>query len=184
MRIRLQKDVDYTGFEIQPMLNAGEDILPWEPYGYKIPITCGGTTTPIYLGQVSTVRRIKKLVLTGEEPGWNSSTQTGGERRRVFLGNGAANLANSFYVSSHFAINAPNTAYPDIDKMSINSSGSIIFGVSLDETAENFKNWLASEYSAGHPVTVWYVLATPTTGIVNEPLAKIVDYADELHSED
>lgn len=31
------------------MLNAGSSPLPFEPYGYKIPITCGGTTTNIYL---------------------------------------------------------------------------------------------------------------------------------------
>ena len=34
---------------------------------YKLPLTCGGTEYPIYLGQVPTTRRIKKLVLTGEE---------------------------------------------------------------------------------------------------------------------
>ena len=33
-------------------------------------------------------------------------------------------------------------------------------------------------------MTIWCVLATPETAIVNEPLAKIGDYADELHSED
>jgi len=42
------------------------------------------------------------------------------------------------------------------------------------------KAYLASEYAAGTPVTVWYVLETPTEGIVNEPLYKIGDYADEL----
>jgi hypothetical protein len=33
-------------------------------------------------------------------------------------------------------------------------------------------------------VVIWYVLATPETAIVNEPLAKIGDYADELSSTD
>jgi hypothetical protein len=31
-------------------------------------------------------------------------------------------------------------------------------------------------------VTVWYVLATEETGIVNEPLRKIGDYADTIDS--
>lgn len=31
------------------MLNAGETALPYEPYGYKIPILCSGETTTIYL---------------------------------------------------------------------------------------------------------------------------------------
>lgn len=32
------------------MLNLGSTALPYEPYGYKIPITIGNTTTPIYIG--------------------------------------------------------------------------------------------------------------------------------------
>lgn len=51
-------------------------------------------------------------------------------------------------------------------------------------TFDEFKAWIAAQYAAGNPVTVWYVLATPTTGIVNEPLCKIGTYADELHSAD
>lgn len=50
---------------------------------------------------------------------------------------------------------------------------------SIATTVSAFKSWLAL-----NPVTVWYVLATPTTGIVNEPLAKIGDYADTLASAD
>lgn len=51
-------------------------------------------------------------------------------------------------------------------------------------SAAVFKRFLAAQYAAGTPVTIWYDLATPETGIVNEPLCKIGDYADELHSED
>jgi hypothetical protein len=51
-------------------------------------------------------------------------------------------------------------------------------------TTDALKEYLASEYQAGHPVMVWYVLSAPETAIVNEPLAKIGDYADELHSTD
>lgn len=32
------------------MLNEGSQPLPYEPYGYKIQITCGGVTTDIYIG--------------------------------------------------------------------------------------------------------------------------------------
>ena len=44
----------------------------------------------------------------------------------------------------------------------------------------DFVQYLRDEYSAGTPVTIWYVLNTETTGIVNEPLCKIGDYADTL----
>ena len=32
------------------MLNTGTTVLPFEPHGYKIDITCSGQTTPIYIG--------------------------------------------------------------------------------------------------------------------------------------
>lgn len=32
-----------------PKLNEGPTALPYEPYGYKIPIVCGGQTTNIYI---------------------------------------------------------------------------------------------------------------------------------------
>lgn len=37
--------------EINLMVNTGKASLPYEPYGYKIPIVCGGTTTNIYLDE-------------------------------------------------------------------------------------------------------------------------------------
>lgn len=40
---------DVIAGNITIMLNAGSTALPYEPYGYCIPITCGGTTTNIYL---------------------------------------------------------------------------------------------------------------------------------------
>ena len=39
----IQSKVDYI------MLNAGSTPLPYEPYGYKIPVTSGGVTTNLYL---------------------------------------------------------------------------------------------------------------------------------------
>lgn len=43
-----------------------------------------------------------------------------------------------------------------------------------------FKSYLAAQYAAGTPVTIWYVIATPETAVVNEPLMKIGDYADTV----
>jgi hypothetical protein len=42
------------------------------------------------------------------------------------------------------------------------------------------KEWLAQQYAADTPVTIWYVLATEETAVVNEPLMKIGNYADSL----
>ena len=47
-------------------------------------------------------------------------------------------------------------------------------------SVSSFKAYLQQQYAAGTPLTVWYVLATASTGIVNEPLMKIGNYADTL----
>jgi hypothetical protein len=49
-------------------------------------------------------------------------------------------------------------------------------------SVNDLKTYLSAQYAAGTPVTIWYVLETPETDIVNEPLAKIGDYADTVAS--
>ena len=56
----------------------------------------------------------------------------------------------------------------------------LYIGETTISSAADFKAYLQQQYAAGTPVTVWYVLATETTGIVNEPIRKIGDYADEV----
>ena len=47
-------------------------------------------------------------------------------------------------------------------------------------TLTDFTSYLAQQYANGTPVTVWYVLDTPATGIVNEPIRRIGGYADTV----
>lgn len=175
---------DYSNY----MLNAGTEPLPYEPYGWKIPITCAGQTVPVYLGQTQTVRRIKKLVLTGDER-WETVwgvVYTQLKTPAVTTPKTITVVCDRYAGKSNLQV---AQGYPagygnnSITFRDYNSSLMIrddTYGT--DTTA--WKSYLAAQYAAGTPVTVWYVLATPTTGIVNEPLAKIGDYADELHSED
>lgn len=160
------------------MLNLGSTALPYEPYGYKIPFTCAGQTTPVYLGQTQTVRKIRKLVLTGEE-GW---TITSNGVLRIGL---SGQLRPSMPLCTHY-IGSNSTAWSSIPDKSVTVSISGYIAI-LDTTytaVADWKSYLAAQYAAGHPVTVWYVLAEAQTAIVNEPLAKIGDYADELSSTD
>jgi hypothetical protein len=60
-----------------------------------------------------------------------------------------------------------------------NSASSSLFFQSL---YSDFAAYCAQQYANGTPVTVLYVLTTPETGIVNEPLMKIGDYADTVSS--
>lgn len=143
---------------------------------WTIPITCAGQTTPVYLGQVPTTRRVKKLVLTGDE---NLFVYQGLGYIRLNDGLGAKiapysdKLLGTDVATAHMPtfsiVQAPSDITP------------AILGIKTDfnfSSNNAFKTWLAE-----NQITVWYVLATPTTAIVNEPLAKIGDYTDTLTSE-
>lgn len=157
------------------MLNTGSTAKPYEPYGYKIPISSGGVTTNIYLGSTQTVRQIKKYEFTGNEQ-WTQS----GARPAVCYTPWSA-IGGTPY--GHF--------YCD-RTVEVESQWDLAYGKALSDnnlalwifesavTATEFKQYLAEQYANGTPVTVWYVLETPQTAVVNEPLMKIGDYADTL----
>ena len=161
------------------MLNLGSTALPYEPFGYKIPISSANTTTPVYLGEVETTRKIRKLVLTGEENVTMPATSS----------------FQIFGVIQWGDINGFCTHYPQITWKEVTTENGFAMRASSDgadrfricdlsiTTVADFKSYLQQQYAAGTPVTVWYVLATPETAVVNEPLMKIGDYADTLSME-
>lgn len=151
---------------------------------WTIPITCAGQTVPVYLGQVSTVRKIRKLVLTGEE---NIAPYDYLGRHGIAVSNILErNYNRAKGICTHYPVfngsMAANALWIGV------ANRALYFIAILDTlgytTADEFKSFLAAQYAAGTPVTVWYVLKEPETTIVNEPLAKIGNYADELHSAD
>lgn len=144
---------------------------------YKIPISSANTTTPVYLGEVQTTRRVKKLVLTGNETGWTKNIVTEN---------------NAYYraFSEYYRYNGLCSHYAIVDN--VRAETGIFFGGTINfltklsdeiDTVDKWKSYLQQQYAAGTPVTVWYVLANPETAVVNEPLQKIGDYADSLTSE-
>jgi hypothetical protein len=146
---------------------------------YKIPISSAGQTTPVYLGEVETTRRIKKLVLTGEE---NIDYSTLSGNSRFTIDNAFQTADYRIGICSHYKyefVNANNTVY----HTSSNTARTIFIFDNNYTSAANFKSYLQQQYSAGTPVTVWYVLANEETAVVNEPLQKIGDYADTLSME-
>lgn len=149
----------------------------YEPYGFKLPPTVNNTEYPIYLGQVPTTRRIKKVVLTGEEVDWRV-TGTG----RIALVVSELPLNEVVCVCSHYK-GVFKQLYGDLNNGECTMERSRSEWAVYDSnytTVDSFKAYLASQYAAGTPVVVWYVLAEPTTGIVNEPLHKIGCYADTV----
>lgn len=150
---------------------------------WTIPVTCAGQTVPVNLGEVPTVRRIKKRVFDGSENWTVWVYQTA-----VLFYTPVTDGTGELVVSSHFG-NRKTGSLPLAGNIAYSgASNSNMFFRLLDDTSittvEGFKAWLAAQYAAETPVTVWYILADPTTGSVNEPLAKIGDYADELSSTD
>ena len=171
-----------------PMVTLStETDTTYEPYGYKIPISSGGVTTNIYLGSTQTVRQVKKIMFDGTENWMQSSSYT----FYIRSVNDYLHIKDIICVSSHYV------AQINVDDGDPIDYGTCCFYCGVDEhgediyvlylknitaysTVADFKAFLAAQYSAGTPVTVWYVLATPQTATVNEPLMKIGDYADAL----
>lgn len=151
---------------------------------WTIPISCAGQTVPVHLSEVQTVRRVRKLVLTGEE---TYVRETAYNRFYTEFPNAKIKgLRLTQIYCTHFLSVYDGRPLADVPNNSIYSgdAASNKFFIKTTEytTDTDFKAYLAQQYAAGTPVTVWYVLAEPETAIVNEPLCKIGDYADELHS--
>lgn len=168
------------------MLNAGSTAFPYEPYGWAEKITCAGQTVPVYLGQTQTVRRIKKLVLTGEENYTLQSINAYGIANFYFYLRTNIQTVICTHFKKQTTIISQTTDEGYLISAPSQSGQNATFYIRIDSatasTEADFKSYLAAQYAAGTPVTVWYVLAEPETVIVNEPLCKIGDYADELLS--
>ena len=171
------------------MINEGTEAIPYEPYGqYKIPISFNGVTYPVYLGNVQTTRKIVQLVLDGTEQWGNAGS---GDSKYYQYTLGALNTAiTGLVLSSHFVSATITTTSTDVGARVYNSTSIGISALNIRpqnvatelDTDTKFKQWLADQYAAGTPVKIWYVLTNATTGIVNEPIRKMGDYADELTS--
>lgn len=172
-----------TGTPTPDALIAPDFVGTLSGSDWTIPITCAGQTVPVNLAEVQTVRRIKKRVFDGTESWtvWNYQTA-------VLFYTPVTDGTGELVVSSHFG-SRKSGSLPIAGNIAYNgSSNKNMFFRMLDDTTitmvDGFKAWLAAQYANGTPVTVWYILANEETAIVNEPLAKIGDYADELSSAD
>lgn len=152
------------------MVAVSSTPISFEPYGYKNPISSANTTTNIYLGEVQTTRRIRKVVFDGTE-NWNFAG-AGTQYAKATLPISSEGTA----ISTHFVYGSANTSGQfDFYGVTIRFN---TYGIADSDT--EWKSYLAQQYANGTPVCVWYVLATETTGILNEPLRKIGDYADTV----
>lgn len=151
-------------------VETGSYPQEYEPYGYKLTPTVNGTEHPIYLGQVKATRKIYKMRLLDPL----SSTATANGYRL------------SFSISDHRApshqsgggmctITTWNSNYNQAGFAAAGQYAYITQNISEWATIEGATQWFKE-----NEVYIWYSLANPETGIINEPLHKIGDYADTI----
>lgn len=176
---------------MKAMLNLGSTALPYEAHGYEIPILNNSTTTPVYLGEVETTRKIKKLVLTGKED-WSyvAGTTLNSAYYRFKIGALNSVIIENYEKCTHYSRKTIASATTEIGFCTQNSSGyngAFVafrpYEISAESELATWKAYLAAQYAAGTPVCVWYVLATEETAVVNEPLMRIGDYTDSISME-
>lgn len=164
----------------------------YEPYGYKLPITCGNSTSNIYLQEpirkidnyvdISGLsigganRRIKKLVLTGEED-WTISAPSGPSQQPyvyIYINKNKGYAIENVNISSHFpaariSVNNSNHGLGVQDKTIPDGTAVLIRYGNITNSVESIKSFLSGQYSSGTPVTIWYALASPTTETTTIP---------------
>lgn len=159
-----------------------------EPYGYKIPISSAGQTNNIYLGEVETTRRIKKFVFNGTED-WGNSVASDLFGVGNLFGNTpfipqVLALCTEYTYNSRQGGYANGLASGEFALQKFTNGARDLFSPYFRNnnytTVDQWKAYLQQQYAAGTPVTIWYVLATEETAVVNEPLMRIDNYADTV----
>lgn len=149
---------------------------------YKIPISSANTTTPVYLGEVETTRKIQKLVLDGAE-NWYSK-HLSENLFNLVIDDYVKNTDSIICLCTHYKAQKNITLWTHVQDKSVcffDTTNSLFYlRDSNFSTVADLKSYLTQQYANGTPVTVWYVLSNAETAVVNEPLMKIGDYADSI----
>ena len=107
-----------------------------------------------------------KYVFTGDE---NITTFSSANSRVRYVYSGLQNNIKKPTISTELIgllcnyykeVTALNT-YNNVEGISVDENGQLIFKNKIDITVEQFKIWLAEQYTAGTPITIYYRLATP-----------------------
>lgn len=170
-----QDTVSLTDIYDSLMINKGEP-RSYEPYGYKIPIVSGGVTTNVYLSEplrkigneTDTVnsdgtitRRIGTITYDGTE-NWTNQYPSASKTCSITkpAGSSITPQATNFMCNSFIPTANNNAQIGEI------YSGTSYINFNYDGT-NDLTTWKA--YLATNPVTVWYLLTTPTTETITAP---------------
>lgn len=162
--------------EITIMVEEGTTATPYEPYHEPI-TTPIYLPTPLYSGEVlrsdgSRDVKWKRLVLTGKETVSKNNNES---TNYLYYMPISTNKKINGYCSHLISRNGPPIS---VIGFNTNSPFSVIyfnFGADImnaqpsGNTIGGFKQYLAAQYAAGTPVTVWYQLVKPTTETFTAP---------------
>lgn len=148
------------------------DTFVYEPYKDTFELNSAGSVSDSYnplTGEY--VQRVGKLVLDGTES-WTTQNIIGETGRYVLNTNVKPLELNSHIgniISTHYKTNSYyNLINVEVEGIAVNSLVSNICIRTKHLTVDAFKSFLAAQYEAGTPVTVFYELAEPITTIINQ----------------
>ena len=165
------------------MLNTGTTAQPYVPYGYAIPLSCSGTTYPLYLSEPLrkigdyadsvdssgvVTRRIEKVVYDGTEENWTMTEVSGVPVARIGVPHTASTEDNinrtpvcTHYIGMYANSSGTCRLINSITAQFADSANAV------DSTT--WKAWLAAQNANGTPLCLWYVLATAQTETTTAP---------------
>ena len=148
-------DTNFDTTDLMIQINEGSTPLPYEPYNSK--------------DKWLLHKEIGEVVLDGSESGWNAFKQD----NNIYsyyksIPTAKTNYTGAYNVYNYFkwasGLQALNSGYASIGGATATKNGNFIFCVG-DTTNElaSFKTWLST-----HNTEVYYVLATPTTTLIED----------------
>lgn len=188
IRISVNESISFT---IKPMFtDDGQLPSAYVQYGYAVPITIAGQTQTVYLSEPirkignytdtneldgTVTRYIKALTFDGTE-NWAEASTGSKKYYRVSVG-AYHSLQSGYAICTHFArtLIDSSTTSVGVDTQNSSQSNADFIAIRPDNlsvdypTVAEWKSYLAQQYAAGTPVTVWYVLATAITESITCP---------------
>ena len=153
----VQLELGTEGTDYEPYNEITKNIYLNEPLR-KI----GEYTDYIDFESKKIIRNVEKIVINGSES-WYTTAENG--KRRMFLNN-RSSVKQNIVLSDKYFKDPVNLSYPDINKIAINSVGSVIIGVdnTIFPDIETYKTWLKA-----NNVIIYLPLATPTEETIELP---------------
>lgn len=168
------------------MFIQGSTVESYESY-YKISFSYNNQNYALSPENTWITREIKKIILTGKEPMWTASSSADiYQLYTVGMNLGGMPASSAMSNIAPYGITEDNQSNVDFGCFLSNDGGDIVFqlkGLQYQiPTAQAWRDYLAQQYAQGTPVIIWYILSSPSTLYLNEPMMGIDNYKDNINS--